>query len=234
VAHLRGKDLEVFARQREKALLNAEGLANGAVKGKKRKRKEKKRAEKAKKKAKAMGMGMTGPTDGVDKAERVDSESGTSVSCDSPSPSLAQSLAPQAQPAVEEQGAEAIIETEPVVGEGYDETLLAVIGVLDEIRQQSNVAGWIRAGGLWGPVDLKPIQAHPLVPSSAHSAEVTSMGNDADAPFPPPQDQNSSETPPDADKAMWFDHEPTFTYWVRRGREALDELGIEVTHGIVG
>ncbi|OJT07235.1 hypothetical protein TRAPUB_1912 [Trametes pubescens] len=34
----------------------------------------------------------------------------------------------------------------------YDETLLAVIGVLDEIKSQANVAAWIRAGGLWGPV----------------------------------------------------------------------------------
>ncbi|KAI0331573.1 hypothetical protein GY45DRAFT_1248559 [Cubamyces sp. BRFM 1775] len=33
----------------------------------------------------------------------------------------------------------------------YDETLLAVIGVLDEIKAQANVAAWIRAGGLWGP-----------------------------------------------------------------------------------
>ncbi|KAH9849168.1 hypothetical protein C2E23DRAFT_737980 [Lenzites betulinus] len=33
----------------------------------------------------------------------------------------------------------------------YDETLLAVIGVLDEIKSQANVAAWIRSGGLWGP-----------------------------------------------------------------------------------
>ncbi|KAI0367893.1 hypothetical protein BV20DRAFT_531534 [Pilatotrama ljubarskyi] len=33
----------------------------------------------------------------------------------------------------------------------YDETLLAVIGVLDEIKAQANVAAWIRSGGLWGP-----------------------------------------------------------------------------------
>jgi len=210
----------VFTREREKALLNAEGVANGAGKGKgkKRKRKEKKKAEKAEKRAKAMEM--NGPTDAMDRVDRVDSESGTSASCDTPSPSLA----PDAQPALEEQDAEAIIEAEPIFGEVYDETLLAVIGVLDEIKQQSNVAGWIRAGGLWGPLIW-----------SASGTEVKSTGNDADAPLLP-QDQlqkTSGTMTPDADKAMWFDHEPTFTYWVRRGREALDELGIEVTHGIV-
>jgi len=33
----------------------------------------------------------------------------------------------------------------------FDETLLAIIGVLDEIKLQRNVAAWVRAGGLWGP-----------------------------------------------------------------------------------
>lgn len=36
----------------------------------------------------------------------------------------------------------------------YDETLLAVVGVLNAIKHQSNVAAWIRAGGLWGPVGV--------------------------------------------------------------------------------
>jgi len=35
-------------------------------------------------------------------------------------------------------------------GGKYDETLLAVIGILDAIKEQSNVAGWIRSGGLLG------------------------------------------------------------------------------------
>ncbi|KAG6336426.1 hypothetical protein ID866_2669 [Astraeus odoratus] len=34
--------------------------------------------------------------------------------------------------------------------EPFDVTLLGVVGILDEIKRQSNVAGWIRAGGLWG------------------------------------------------------------------------------------
>jgi hypothetical protein len=33
----------------------------------------------------------------------------------------------------------------------YDETLLAVVGILDEIKFQSNVASWAKANGLWGP-----------------------------------------------------------------------------------
>ena len=40
---------------------------------------------------------------------------------------------------------------EPVPEIEYDETLLAVIGILDEVRCQSNVASWVKANGLWGP-----------------------------------------------------------------------------------
>ena len=36
---------------------------------------------------------------------------------------------------------------------GFDTTLIAVIGVLDEIKEQTNVAGWIHAGGLWAGQD---------------------------------------------------------------------------------
>jgi hypothetical protein len=38
----------------------------------------------------------------------------------------------------------------------YDPTLLAVIGILDEIKKQSSVAGWIRGGGLWEIVPTVP------------------------------------------------------------------------------
>lgn len=31
----------------------------------------------------------------------------------------------------------------------YDSTLIAVIGFLDEMKKQSNVASWIHEGGLW-------------------------------------------------------------------------------------
>ena len=31
----------------------------------------------------------------------------------------------------------------------YDQTLLAIIGILEAIKNETNVAGWIRSGGLW-------------------------------------------------------------------------------------
>lgn len=35
-------------------------------------------------------------------------------------------------------------------GDPYDYILLAVVGILDEVKHQGNVAAWIRSGGLWG------------------------------------------------------------------------------------
>lgn len=47
----------------------------------------------------------------------------------------------------------------------FDETLLAVIGILDEIREQSNVSAWIRSGGLW--IDRRP----PSVAGSSDASD---------------------------------------------------------------
>jgi len=94
----------------------------------------------------------------------------------------------------------------------HDETLLAVIGVLEELKYQSNVAGWIRTGRIWGPLchyslSPAPIDARPAVEQQQDTIPTT---------------------------GMWFDHQPTLEYWVKRGLTALDSLGIEVVHGIKG
>ncbi|KAF7968176.1 hypothetical protein HWV62_31684 [Athelia sp. TMB] len=95
----------------------------------------------------------------------------------------------------------------------YDETLLAVIGVLDNIRGQSNVAGWIRAGGLWGPNSSPPTQrvGSPSGNDAASTADV------ADAP-----------------PAMWFDDDVNLEYWAQKGRAVAESMGIPVDHGITG
>ena len=52
----------------------------------------------------------------------------------------------------------------------YDKTLLAVVGVLDTVRAQRNVAAWIHAGGLWGPIG-PPKHAGSTVSSVASSSD---------------------------------------------------------------
>lgn len=39
----------------------------------------------------------------------------------------------------------------PIDAIEYDETLLAIVGILDEVKFQSNIASWVKANGLWGP-----------------------------------------------------------------------------------
>ncbi|KAI0338112.1 hypothetical protein BDW22DRAFT_1303235, partial [Trametopsis cervina] len=85
----------------------------------------------------------------------------------------------------------------------FDETLVAVVGVLDEARKQQNIAAWIRAGGLWGSETLTA----PTTSQSQSGSSVPGMG-------------------------MWFEHPPTLSFWARKGREALARLGIPVEHGI--
>jgi hypothetical protein len=82
----------------------------------------------------------------------------------------------------------------------YDETLLAVIGILDTMRLQTNVAAWIRAGGLWGkkgPPDASALDVEqtssesiPRAPSPT-DAEVEDINVDDGTTIPP-----SSSLPP--------------------------------------
>jgi hypothetical protein len=65
-------------------------------------------------------------------------------------------------------------------GETYDPTLLAVIGILDEIKKQSSVAGWIRGGGLW---DI--IAAVPAAEEEINSAAPASDASLFEDPAPP-------------------------------------------------
>lgn len=94
------------------------------------------------------------------------------------------------------------------IGE-YDETLLAIIGILDTIKMEDNVAGWIRAGGLWGPHNNGGVISHLFSSSESTGQEEEDV------------------------RRMWFEHKPTFNYWVSRGRETVERLGIPLVHGIV-
>jgi hypothetical protein len=122
--------------------------------------------------------------------------------------------------------------------ERYDETLLAVVGILDAIKGESNVAGWIRAGGLWGDGSHG---RHDETSSDQHaggrshegeSAVEYVPGNDAEESVqvasPPPSSTVVSKSP----YTMWFQRRETLEYWATRGRTALRNLGIEIEPGI--
>jgi hypothetical protein len=127
--------------------------------------------------------------------------------------------------------------------EKFDNMLLAVIGILDEIQHQDNVSSWIKNGGLW-PINAAPAEPRPELPPSASPsasppqvepsleeerppADVTSpIGNDADADGTVSADVELSAN------LMWFQDETTYTSWIDRGLKALQSLGILARHGL--
>lgn len=123
--------------------------------------------------------------------------------------------------------------------EPYDTTLLAVIGILDAVKLQSNVAGWIRKGELWAAQERREADGTSNVKN--HSAVKTEDGKTASNTVVPTGNDTSSTSDPavtpeqvHVQTKMWFDDSLVLTYWVARGRRALMELGIQVVHGVTG
>ncbi|TFK24436.1 hypothetical protein FA15DRAFT_592402 [Coprinopsis marcescibilis] len=129
----------------------------------------------------------------------------------------------------------------------YDQTLLAVIGVLDTVKNESNVAGWMRSGGLLNVSttgeDLKSrsVTPGPLIKKPRLSdTSTTSSGleHPPRSPSPPSSPAAVGEeevsVPAEAAINLWFEHQDAFAAWAKRGRVALEDLGIDVTHGVTG
>ncbi|KIJ96230.1 hypothetical protein K443DRAFT_682452 [Laccaria amethystina LaAM-08-1] len=128
---------------------------------------------------------------------------------------------------------------------GYDEMLLAVVGILEEVKVQGNVAGWMRGGGL--------MMLGREVDSSAKKRRLSDGAEFSDSPgTPPPPPPQSSSQPllEEADvtsittgipmnnteetTSIWFEDQELVEWWADKGRVALDGLGIDIVSGVVG
>jgi hypothetical protein len=140
----------------------------------------------------------------------------------------------------------------------YDETLLAVVGILDEVKFQSNVASWVRENGLRGPHPTRNLVGFDAFPqeivsttSDGGSVDSGRIGEgkkrrvDAAVVETPAMDDESEDRgslrPPTnvkqnqenvSETPLWFDNPPTMQHWVDRGRKALAILGIPIEHGL--
>lgn len=137
----------------------------------------------------------------------------------------------------------------------YDQTLLAIVGILDAVKNEDNVAGWMRTGGLVdvdGTGRSRSATPGPLRKRGRPSDEVASSVRNSDAPSsPPPSSPTCPSSPsqaveqleeetgvplqdssPPSSHHLWFDHPDAFKHWVGRGKKALDDLGIKIYHGI--
>ncbi|KAK2467554.1 hypothetical protein APHAL10511_000409 [Amanita phalloides] len=130
----------------------------------------------------------------------------------------------------------------------FDCTLLAVVGVLDAVKRESNVAAWVKRGGLWRSENAEelgmPRSAGILKRVSEDSASAQCLGpaelesgiagvNASDQKRPKWELAGNSSDKVKAEdglvrKGLWFDDELTMDYWVARGVKALRELQIEI------
>jgi hypothetical protein len=137
----------------------------------------------------------------------------------------------------------------------YDQTLLAVIGILDHIKHESNIAGWMRHGGLLdkasgkGKGKEKAEEKDGLessqedgrelkrrrISAEPHSDEVTARPASFTALATEPHTGDAIDifTPPN-DTGQWYEDPLSMANWVRRGISALEKLGIEVVSGVDG
>lgn len=87
---------------------------------------------------------------------------------------------------------------------GLDTTLLAVVGILEAMRNVQNVPAFIRGGGIQSP------SSTPLVDG----------------------DVNASTLPSHETFAHWFANAETLDYWTQRGKKALQRRNIELDQGM--
>ena len=131
-------------------------------------------------------------------------------------------------------------------GGEYDEMLLAVIGILEEVKVQGNVSAWMRRGGLM----LGQEQEQGVSVDDHSSAKKRRLSDESDSPGTPPsqrllEDDVGGITPSAVtgipmnkskmeETSIWFEDQELVEWWADKGRVALDGLGIEVVSGVVG
>ncbi|KAJ3934605.1 MAG: hypothetical protein NXY57DRAFT_889873 [Lentinula lateritia] len=122
----------------------------------------------------------------------------------------------------------------------HDHILLAVIGLLEALKYESNVAAWIKDNGLFASNRTESEYVNPTLPPG-----LTGKGLNIDISVgleTPPAELSVIENavaqtskfqiPIQPLPSLWYQHPPARWYWVRRGVQALKELGLEVIPGV--
>lgn len=121
---------------------------------------------------------------------------------------------------------QAAVDTDMSTRPKVDETILAVIGILHAARRQDNVAGWVYAGGLWGPFPSSADRPGGIRGSAVVEQEEEQERQAADVG----EEGESRADKPDI--PLWFESEKVLEYWAAKGRKAVGKLGIEAKHGL--
>jgi hypothetical protein len=81
-----------------------------------------------------------------------------------------------------------------------DQSLLAVIGILETLKKESDIASWIRCGSLFKVTSSCPSHAEASVATEPEVAKLT----------------------------FWWEEPDTMEFWIRTGRAVLRELEIDL------
>jgi hypothetical protein len=120
-----------------------------------------------------------------------------------------------------------------------DRILLAVIGILEEMRSQASIPAWIHAGGLLGAkgcLDSTDASAEGVdtkeatVPAPREDAEGEAEDAKGDMPL------SSGDAAPQLAVGVapqWWEDEEVVQHWVERATLVLNEMSVPVIPGIL-
>jgi hypothetical protein len=116
-----------------------------------------------------------------------------------------------------------------------DQILLAMIGILEEMRAQASIPAWIRDGGLWGAKGC-PV---PFT-DSADTKAVTVLATHEDAEGETEDGKSSvslssTGAPPELSVVapQWWEDKEIVQHWVERATLVLNEMSILIVPGIL-
>jgi len=119
-----------------------------------------------------------------------------------------------------------------------DRILLAMIGILEEMRSQNSIPAWICSGGLWGPKGLPASTAALAEAADMTEAAVSATCEDGEGEAEDAKSDmslSSAGSVPELGLValQWWGDEEVVQHWVERATLVLNEMSIPVVPGIL-
>lgn len=119
-----------------------------------------------------------------------------------------------------------------------DRILLAVIGILEEMRSQSSIPAWMRRGGIWGntrcPASTEGLADGVDTTETTVPATLEDLEGESDDAKSDMSISSADATPELADVTLqWWEDEDVVQHWVERATLVLNEMSIPVVPGIL-
>lgn len=119
-----------------------------------------------------------------------------------------------------------------------DRILLAVIGILEEVRSQANIPAWIRDRGLWGAKECPATTATVTEGGDMNEATLPAThedpeGEGEDAKSDMSLSSTCAAPGPAVVALQWWEDEEVVQHWAERATLVLNEMSVSVAPGIL-